>query len=159
MTAVTLENVPEMNVLGISRTGPYTIIPELLMEVWNYISEKKIAVSGPPIFLCSECSPEAVKEAQEKGNAVVEVAWPVNGRVRGNGIIRAYTLPGGTMAHAIHKGPYESCEPTYLDLFQWIQEKGLSICGPIREVYPNDPREVPPEEIRMEIYVPVRQPR
>ena len=156
MTAVTLENVPEINVLGISRTGPYTIIPELLMEVWNYISERKIAVSGPPLFLCRECSPDAVKEAQEKGNAVVEVAWPVSGRVRGNDSIRAYTLPGGTMAHAIHKGPYESCEPTYLDLFQWIQERGLSIGGPIREVYPNDPREVPPEEILMEIFVPVR---
>ena len=36
------------------------------------------------------------------------------------------------------------------------QDHGLTINGPIREVYPNDPREVPPEEILTEIYIPVR---
>ena len=65
-------------------------------------------------------------------------------------------LPGGHIAHVVHKGPYETCEPTYLALFAWIENKGLTICGPIREMYPNDPREVPPEEITTDIYVPVR---
>lgn len=60
------------------------------------------------------------------------------------------------MAHGVHKGPYKTCEPTYLALFTWIQEKGLTICGPIREIYPNDPRIVPQEEIITDIYVPVR---
>jgi effector-binding domain-containing protein len=60
------------------------------------------------------------------------------------------------MAHVVYKGPYETCEPAYLALFAWIQEKGLTICGPIREAYPNDPRVVPLEEIITEIYVPVR---
>ena len=58
------------------------------------------------------------------------------------------------MARTIHYGPYESCESTYLKLFAWIKEKGLRISGPIREVYPDDPREVPPEKIIAEIFVP-----
>jgi effector-binding domain-containing protein len=59
------------------------------------------------------------------------------------------------MVHTVHKGPYESCEPTYLKLFAWIETKGLLISGPIREVYPNDPRVVKPEEIITEIFIPV----
>jgi effector-binding domain-containing protein len=60
------------------------------------------------------------------------------------------------MAHAVHRGPYDTCESTYLALFAWTESMGLTICGPIREVYPNDPRAVPPEEIVTGIYVPVR---
>ncbi|OPX62008.1 MULTISPECIES: GyrI-like domain-containing protein [unclassified Methanoregula] len=55
-----------------------------------------------------------------------------------------------------HKGPYETCESTYLELFASIEKQSLTICGPIREAYPNDPRTVPPEEIITEIFVPVK---
>ena len=156
MTKIDLIEVPAMNVLGTKKSGPYALIPELLMKVFAYIQKKKAAIAGPPLFLCHEISAAAVREANEKGTAVVEVAWPVDGPVKGTKEITAYVLPGGRMAHVVHKGPYETCEPTYLALFAWIEEKGLTICGPIREVYPNDPREVPPEEIITDIYVPVR---
>lgn len=156
MMEIALVEVPPMNVLGTKKTGTYALIPELLMKVFFYILEKKATVSGPPLFLCHETSPAAVQEANEKGTAVVEVAWPVNEPVKGTNEITAYVLPGGRMGHVVHTGPYETCEPTYLALFAWIEAKGLTICGPIREAYPNDPREVPPEEIITDIYVPVR---
>jgi effector-binding domain-containing protein len=76
--------------------------------------------------------------------------------VKGNREINVYELPAGNMAHTVHRGPYESCEPTYLKLFAWIETQGLQISGPIREVYPNDPRAVKPDEIITEIFVPVR---
>ena len=56
------------------------------------------------------------------------------------------------MAKIIHKGPYEECVPTYEKLFSWIAGQGKRVVGPIREVYFNDPREVPPEEILTKIY-------
>jgi len=156
MTEISLVEVPDQQVLGIRKTGTYAQIPELLMKVYEYSQKKKAPVAGPPVFLCHETSPEAVKEAQEKGTADVEIVWPITGSVKGTKEIRAYELPGGQMAHITHKGPYASCEPAYLRLFDWIAEKGLTICGPIREVYTNDPREVAPEEIVTEIFVPVR---
>jgi len=112
-------------------------------------------IAGPPIFICHEISAEAVMEANGKGTALVEVAWPVSGTPRGTKEMKVYELPGGKMVHAIHHGPYETCESTYLKVFAWIKEKGLQISGPIREVYPNDPREVPPDKIITEIFVPV----
>lgn len=93
--------------------------------------------------------------ADREGSAEIEVAFPVPpGSVPGPGM-NLYTLPGGRMARTIHRGPYEACEPVYLKLFAWIEEQGLKITGPIRELYLNDPREVRPEDIMTEILVPV----
>ena len=155
MDEITLVNVPAQQVLGMRRRGHYRMIPELLMAIITHAVENGIAIAGPPIFLCHEITPEAVMAADRAGTADVEVAWPVTGNVKGAGEIRAYILPGGKMARIVHHGPYEACEPTYRRLFGWINEKGLRITGPIREVYPNDPREVPPEQILTEILAPV----
>lgn len=156
MTEIHLVDMPDMDVLSMKKTGTYALIPELLVQVVMYMQQNGIPITGPPFFICRETSPEVVRQAQATGTAVVEVAWPVNGTVQESGEIQYQRLPGGTMAHTVHKGPYEACEPAYLALFDWIQENGHTICGPVREVYPNDPREVPPDEILTLIYIPVR---
>ena len=155
MEDIALVEVAAQQVIGIRKTGTYLLIPELLMKIYEYSVKKKMVMNGPPLFLCHENTPEAVMEANEKGTAIVEVAWPVSGTVKGSRNIKVYRLPGGKMVHIVHKGPYESCEPTYQKLFAWIETQGLHISGPIREVYPNDPRVVKPEEIITEIFVPV----
>jgi AraC family transcriptional regulator len=76
-----------------------------------------------------------VRGANEKRTAIVEVAWPVSGTVKGSGEIRVYELQGGKMVRTLHRGPYETCESTYLTLFSWIEERHLLIAGPIREIY------------------------
>jgi effector-binding domain-containing protein len=152
---ITVVDMQPINVLGTEKTGTYALIPELLMKVANYMMENNIPITAPPLFICHETSPECVKEANEKGTARVEIAWPVTVPSYGIGDIRRYTLPGGRMVHTVHKGPYETCEPTYLAALAWICDHGLTINGPIREVYPNDPREVSPEEILTEIYIPI----
>lgn len=125
------------------------------MQVVRHLTENRIQIAGPPIFLCHECSPDFVKEANAAVTARVEVAWPVTGPAVGSGEIRRYVLPGGRMVRTVHRGPYETCEGTYQAAFAWMKKKSLAISGPIREVYPNDPREIPPEEILTEIYIPV----
>ena len=152
---IAIVEVASLQVIGIKKTGTYTLIPELLMKVYGYIVKKKMAIAGPPIFICHEISPEAVMDANEKGTAQVEVAWPVSGTIKGTKEMKVYELPGGKMVHTIHYGPYDTCETTYLKLFAWIKEKGLRISGPIREAYPNDPRQVAPDKIMTEIFVPV----
>ncbi len=156
MEEITTIEVPPQHVIGITRTGTYQLIPELLMKIYEFMVAHQITPAGMPTFVCHETSPDAVKEANEKGTAIVEVAWPVSGTIQGRGEIRVYELPGGTMVRTIHRGPYDTCESTYLRLFSWIEGHHLRIAGPIRENYPNDPRVVQPEEIITEILVPVR---
>ena len=155
MEDIAIVEVPARQVIGIRKTGSYGLIPELLMKVCEYAVKEKLVITGPPIFVCHEISPEAVMEANEKGNATIEIAWPVSGTARGTDDMKIYDMPGGKMVHTIHHGPYDSCVTTYERLFAWINERGLRISGPIREIYPNDPREVSPDAIITEIYVPV----
>ncbi len=155
MNDISIVEVSAQQVLGMKKTGTYQLIPELLMKIYEFTVGKKIQICGAPIFLCHEITPQAVMEANEKGTATVEVAWPVSGTVKGIREMKVYELPGGKMVHTVHRGPYETCESTYRLLFAWIETQGLRISGPIREVYPNDPRFVKPEEIITEIYVPV----
>ncbi|MDI6720118.1 MAG: GyrI-like domain-containing protein [Methanomicrobiales archaeon] len=141
---------PSQRVLGIRRRGHYRLIDGLLPQIFQYAMENGIPVAGMPAFLCHECSPEAAQEADRSGTADVEVIVPIAGDARPSGEIRVYTVPGGRMARAVHRGPCEGCESTFLRLFSWLAER-----GPIREVYLNDPREVPSEEIATGICVPI----
>ena len=66
-----------------------------------------------------------------------------------------YSLHGELRTRSLW-GQYASCEPAYLTLTASIKENGLTICGPIQEIFPNYPRAVSPEEIIKDIYMPVR---
>ena len=155
MEEISIVEIPPQKVAGIRKTGTYALIPELLMKVYAFLDKNGIYPSGMPAFICHETSPEAVTEANENGTADVEVVWPVSGDPCGGEDVEIYELPGGKMVRAVHLGPYDTCESTYLKVFSWIAEKGLCISGSIREIYHNNPHEVKPEEIMTEILVPV----
>ncbi len=117
--------------------------------------EKGIQIQGPPIFVCHKMTTEEAVKAGKEGNADIEVAVPVSGKVEDSDEIKGYELPGGKMAKIVHKGPHQDCGPTYEMLFAWLEENGKKIVGPTREVYLNDPNEVPQEELLTEIYAPI----
>jgi len=132
----------------------YSEIATILPHLFEFALGKGIQIQGP-IFVCHEVTPEDAMKANEEGNADIEVAIPISGKVKNTEEIKSYVLPGGEMAKIIHKGLYEACAPTYQKLFAWLETDGKRIAGPIREVYLNDPHEVPPEEILTEIYAPI----
>lgn len=154
MDDVTVIEIKSQTVIGLRKRGPYSQIPMLLKELFEFAMEKGIKVSGHPTFVCHETAEEA-KEAMKTDNADVEVAVPVAGKVEVTGDIQCYELPGGTMARIMHKGPYEACEPTYLRLFAWMEENGKRLVGPTRELYLNDPREVGFDKALTEIHAPI----
>ena len=102
MEDISIVAVAALQVIGIKKTGTYKLIPELLLRVYEYTVKKKMVITGPPVFVCHEISPEAVMEANEKGTATVEVVWPVSGIVKGTKEMKVFELPGGKMAHTIH---------------------------------------------------------
>lgn len=160
MTDITITDVPTQTVLGMRHRGFYQEqIPAMIMELFSYVEEKSIVIAGMPIFICHETSPEEAMRAAEEGNADIEVAIPVKVPVAitkdGPDDITLYDLPGGTMVKVVHKGPYGTAETTYNEIFAWMAKRGKEVTGPIREVYINDPAEVPEEDILTEIYVPV----
>ena len=157
MSEVTIVELSPQLVLGMRKTGAYREIPVMLNRICEFAFSKNIQITGYPVFLFHETTVEEAQKADIEKNADIEVAFPISEIIEttGDGDIRVYDLPGGKMAKIVHKGPYEECTLSYEKLFSWITENGKRITGPVREVYLNDPREVPPEEILTEIYAPL----
>ena len=155
MEEVTVVDVKPQLVAGIRKRGHYREIAELLPRLYEYATKKGARFTAPPVFVCHETAEEAM-EADKTGNALIEVAAPIAEKIEETKETKCYTLPGGTMAKIIHKGPYDKCEPAYNKIFAWIDKNGKKIAGPTREVYLNDPREVGLEEALTEIYVPIK---
>ncbi|MBP2031182.1 effector-binding domain-containing protein [Methanohalophilus levihalophilus] len=145
---------PQM-VISLRRIGPYQQISDMIPELYEFAEENGVVIVGAPIFICHEISVEEAMDAEEKGNADVEVVFPVDGDVKTSGEVKYYELAGGKMAKTVHKGPYEAMVPTYEKLYAWLEENRKQIIGPMWEIYLSDPREVPPEDYVTEIYVPV----
>jgi effector-binding domain-containing protein len=155
MSEISIVEVKPQMVLGMRKKGKYEIIAQLIPQVCQYAVQKGVQIQGPPVFLCHERTVEEVMMADSEGTADVEVVVPVSQKVDETEEIKYYELPGGKMAKINHKGPYEDCGPTYERLYAWIEEKQISIIGPVREIYMNDPKEVPKKEILTEIYAPI----
>jgi effector-binding domain-containing protein len=86
----------------------------------------------------------------------VVVCMPVvPGATSGEGV-GLETIPGGTVASVMHRGPYSTIGETYGALQGWMAANGKTPVGPPREVYLNDPATVPAAELLTEIDWPVR---
>ncbi len=85
----------------------------------------------------------------------MELCVPVSSLPEGRGEIVAHELPGGTVVSTIHKGPYGTMEETYAFLGAWVKENGYRYTGPAREIYMNDPSQVPESELLTELQHPV----
>lgn len=154
MNEVVISNVEPQIVVGMRKRGTYAQIRPMLASVRKYIEAQGGKVAGPPAFICHE-NPKEIVRANLQRNADVEVVIPVSAEVSGNEEIACYELPGGPMARITHKGPYEKSAESYKRLFAWIAENHKKVAGPTREVYLNDPKKIPPEELLIEIYAPV----
>ena len=155
MDEITIVDIKPQLVLGMRKIGGYEEIAPMIQKLCEFAAGKNIEMIGPPVFICHEMTVEEVMEAFEQKNADVEVAIPILKCIESIDEAKCYELPGGKMAYIVHKGPYEECTPTYEKLYAWLEEKHKKLVGPIREIYLNDPGEVPPEEILTDIYAPI----
>ncbi len=155
MHEVTIVEVPAQLVIGLQTRGHYAEIGSAIGAVVQYGMSHGAEFTGGPIALMHEIGKDAAVKADQEGNAVIDVAFPIARPVESSETVKCYHLPGGQMAKVVHKGPYEACEAAYDALYAWVVAHGYMISGPTREVYLNDPREVPPEELLTEIYAPI----
>ena len=67
------------------------------------------------------------------------------------------TIPGGDFAVAVHKGPYEDLEKSYIWLYgSWLAQSGREPdARPCYEVYLNDPETTAPGDLLTEINLPL----
>ncbi len=112
------------------------------------INRSALTTSGPPMLIYHH-----VVDAESEGD--IEVCVPVSVPFSGGAGTIGRTLESTKLAVTDHRGPYDELAPAYQVLTAWITEKGYELAGPPREVYVNDPRTVPPEELITRIEFPI----
>lgn len=87
----------------------------------------------------------------------IEVAEPLAARFAAQDDVTIYELPATPrMACVVHQGPFSTMGQTYKALMTWIDEHGLAITGPAREIYHQGDWAVDdPEQYITEIQMPV----
>ena len=77
----------------------------------------------------------------------------------GEGDLRLLTIPGGRHAVLLHVGPYAELHRAYTWLYrEWLPASGDEPAdASCVEEYLNNPRLVPPSELRTEIWLPLAE--
>lgn len=159
VTDPVIKEVPEMRVISKREKGVYAVtIGKLIGELCACVDSpenrrNRVKVTGPVMFLCHD------EEYKEEG-ADIEVALPVSGRISvEDPKMEVKTLPGIRAISVVYRGPYQGVEAGYSRIFAYAAENNLEPLGPFspsRELYFNDPAEVPEEELMTEVQLPVK---
>ena len=99
------------------------VVGPAIGEVAAAMGRAGVGLAGPPFARYLDWHPERV---------VVEVGFPVIRPAPAVGRVEPATLPGGTVASAVHVGPYETLGETYNRLQAWMAEHGRTrprTCG------------------------------
>ena len=126
-------------------------LPEVMGQTYGTIAQYLGSLGEQPAG-----PPFAAYHNMDMSNLDVEIGFPVTTAAEGSGRVKAGKLPGGKAAVILHVGPYEKIEEAYNRLTAFVKEKELEPESFCYEFYLNDPAETPPEELKTEIYFPVK---
>jgi AraC family transcriptional regulator len=150
---VEIVNLKPRKVAFVRHVGPY----DQCGAAW----EKLCGWAGPAGLL----GPEAVMlglchddpEVTEAENIRYDACTPVSPEVKPAGEVGVQEVAGGDYAKALHQGPYDQLKDTYAWVCgQWLPEMNREMRNlPSIEVYLNDHEQTPPEELLVEVYIPL----
>jgi effector-binding domain-containing protein len=156
VTEPVIKEIPELRVISKREKGTFVVtIGKLIGEICACVSSpenqrNRVKATGPIIFLCHD------EEYKETG-ADIEIVLPVSGRISvEDEKMEIKTLPAIRAVSVIYRGPYHKVEAGYNRIFSYTEENNLKTFIPSRELYFNDPAEVPEEELMTEVQIPVR---
>lgn len=150
-----LETMPEMIVASVHHVGPYTQIGEAFARL-GPIAEQAGLTKLPGCMMVGifHDDPETVPAAELQSDAGLVV--PAKTKLPAG--LTPLTIPAGTYAKAIHRGPYERLGDSWAQLMgQWVPQHGHRIVdgGVSFEVYRNTPMDTAQADLITEIYVPI----
>jgi effector-binding domain-containing protein len=157
VTEPVIKEIPELRVLSKREKGSFEVtIGKLISEICECVSSpenqrNRVKATGPIMFLCHD------EEYKETG-ADIEIALPVSGRISiEDEKMEIKTLPAIRAVSVIYRGPFHGVEAGYNRIFSYTEENNMEAVMPSRELYFNDPAEVPEEELMTEVQVRIRE--
>jgi effector-binding domain-containing protein len=109
--------------LRASRDELATVVPRACGEVWTFIRSAGFPRPGRHLALYLDC----------EGN--IEVGVEVDQPFAGNDRVVCSSTPAGTVAVAVHLGPYDRLGEAHEAIQKWCSENGHALTGTSWEVY------------------------
>jgi AraC family transcriptional regulator len=149
------ENAPSWRVVALRHVGPYNQIGPVFGQLMGWMQANGVTQTGPGLAI-SHDDPETTPAAELRSDACAIVA---DDFTTGDPTVQVFNLPGGRYAVAIHLGAYSGLGATWSQFMgEWFPQSGerADFTRPCFEIYVNDCNAVPIEEVRTELYVPIR---
>lgn len=152
---VRIENIEPTKVIFVRHTGPYQDCETAWNTLCGWACPKGLCEVGTSKFIgvCYD-DPQVTPPEKIRYDACIVI----DREVEGEGEIGTQTLEGGEYAITTHKGPYTTIEKSYAQLMgQWLPQSGKQLRNaPCFEVYLNDPKATPPEDLLTELHLPLQ---
>ena len=150
---VVLKPVEPLTVAGMRRKLPgQRVLPDLLHDFRRELQRQSLALPVAVIGLYFD-------EVYRESGLDVEVAAPLNGRLRSSRMLTVHELPGEElMACTVHRGPYSRLSEAYKAVYVWLDSSGYRAAGANRDLFlaVPDPGETQKEAVT-EVQIPVRR--
>lgn len=152
MIEAKIEKLEPRKVAYVRHTGPYAECHTAWKTLCSWAWPKGLLKGVKPIGLSYD-DPEITPPDKIRYDACI----PVKGSVKPESGISIQEIAGGEYAVTVHKGPFEKLSETYLKLCgEWLPKTGRKTKNlPSVEIYLNDIRRTKPENIRVEIQIPL----
>ena len=160
-TEPVIKEIPEVRVISKRGSGaPQAVIPGLIGAVMQQIfspanQRGNVNINGPITLLFNHASLTRLPEEGGIELMEFEIAVPIVGRISVEPGFDVKSLPGGKMVTLIYTGPYHEVGGAYTKAIEYVGSHGLKMNGFCREMYLNNPQEVPESKLMTEIQIPV----
>jgi len=151
-----IKEIPTLHLICVRKQGSYK---DASADAWGalmgFAYSNKIMKKETKLIGISYDNPEVTNPEQIRYDACITV----DSDVKLDSEVKKIEIKKGRYAVFLHKGSYDKFSQTYAEIFNhWLPESGYELRDkPCFEIYLNrDPRRTKPENLKTEIYVPIR---
>lgn len=151
---VTVETLPERRCAGVEHTGSYMQIDHAMGRLFSELVARQALPAQPAMIGVFFDDPDLGPEEELRSRACL----PVADSVTIDAPLVETVLRGGLYAKLSYTGPYADMRGAYRRfLGVWLPASGYEPDdAPLFEAYLNDPREVPQNELRTDVHLPLK---
>ncbi len=152
---VQIVQLPTIHLAALRHTGPYEQLSVKFEHLWNWIETKGISANRAIGIYWD--NPEFTPASKLRSAACAEIPAGTQLPDPGGLPIEELDLAPGEYATTRYVGPYESLEPIWAAFTQNIENtlrRQISE-NPAFEVYLNDPKDTPANQLITELYMPL----
>jgi AraC family transcriptional regulator len=150
---VQIKDMKELRTATLRHVGPYNQISEAFQRLGDIAGKAGLLKEKPTMLAIYHDDPETTPEAELTSEAAIVV--PEDAKIPAG--LEEQRVPGGRYATTTHVGPYEKLGDVWARVMgQWLPKSGERLADSVSyEIYRNTPMEVPKEQLKTEIYVPL----